>query len=86
MGNYISAESYSDYAIGKFIGQLKADGIWDDSIVIIYGDHTAMNENTLSGQDARAAKRLLGPRLLGGGPSACAADHPPARVRREPSS
>jgi phosphoglycerol transferase MdoB-like AlkP superfamily enzyme len=60
MGDYISAESYSDFAIGQFISQLKADGIWDDSIVIIYGDHTAMNENSLSGKDGRAAEKLLG--------------------------
>jgi len=60
MGNYISAESYSDYALGQFVSQLKSDGIWNDSIVIIYGDHTAMNENSLSGKDGSAAKDLLG--------------------------
>jgi hypothetical protein len=59
MGDYISSESYSDFAIGQFIAQLKADGIWDDSIVIIYGDHTAMNENSLSGKDGAASKKLL---------------------------
>ena len=60
MGNYVSSESYSDFAVGQFISQLKADGIWDKSIVVIYGDHTAMNENTLTGKDARVAKQLLG--------------------------
>lgn len=60
MGDYISAESYSDYAIGKFVKDLKKKGIWDDSIVVIYGDHTSMNDNTLSGEDAAAAKALLG--------------------------
>jgi phosphoglycerol transferase MdoB-like AlkP superfamily enzyme len=60
MGDYISVESYSDFAIGQFISQLKADGVWDDSIIIIYGDHTAMNETELTGKDARAAKQLLG--------------------------
>ncbi len=60
MGDYISAESYSDFALGQFISQLKSDGIWDDSIIVMYGDHTAMNENQLSGKDGRAAKQLLG--------------------------
>ena len=60
MGDYISSESYSDFALGQFISQLRADGIWDNSIVMIYGDHTAMNENSLSGKDGRAAKELLG--------------------------
>jgi phosphoglycerol transferase MdoB-like AlkP superfamily enzyme len=60
LGNYISAESYSDLAIGKFIADLKASKIWDKSVVIIYGDHTAMIENELSGKDAKAAQELLG--------------------------
>jgi lipoteichoic acid synthase len=60
MGDYISAESYSDFAVGEFIGQLKANGVWDNSIVVIYGDHTAMNETGLTGKDARGAKQLLG--------------------------
>jgi phosphoglycerol transferase MdoB-like AlkP superfamily enzyme len=60
MGNYISAESYSDYALGKFIKDLKTSKIWDKSIVMIYGDHTAMIENNLSGKDDKAAHMLLG--------------------------
>jgi len=60
VGDYISSESYSDFAIGQFLSQLKAEGIWDNAIVVIYGDHTSMNENTLSGKDARGAQELLG--------------------------
>jgi len=60
MGKYISAESYSDFAIGKFIENLKATKLWDNSIVIIYGDHTAMLDNKLTGADGRGARKLLG--------------------------
>jgi len=60
MGKYISAESYSDFAIGKFVADLKESRIWDKSIVIIYGDHTAMLDNQLTGTDAKAAELLLG--------------------------
>jgi lipoteichoic acid synthase len=60
LGNYMSAETYSDMAIGKFIDNLKAAGIWDKSIVVIYGDHTSMLDNSLDGKDAKAAKALLG--------------------------
>jgi phosphoglycerol transferase MdoB-like AlkP superfamily enzyme len=59
-GNYISAESYTDMALGKLIDQLKATPIWDKSIIIIYGDHTAMLDNTLDGTDAKATRALLG--------------------------
>ena len=60
LGDYISAESYSDLAIGKFIDDLKKAKIWDKSIVIFYGDHTSMLDNTLDGTDADAAQVLLG--------------------------
>ena len=60
LGNYISAESYSDLAIGKFIAGLKKDKIWDKSIVIFYGDHTWALDNSLDGTDAKAARALLG--------------------------
>ena len=40
-GNYTSSMSYADLALGKFITDLKRSGLWDDSVVMIYGDHTA---------------------------------------------
>ena len=60
MGNYIAEESYSDLAIGKFIASLKATKLWDNSIIVIYGDHSAMPSNTLSGKNALGAEKLLG--------------------------
>ena len=36
MGKYISAQSYGDMAVGKFIDGLKASGAWDNSIVMVY--------------------------------------------------
>ena len=60
MGKYLSVESYSDLAIGEFITQLKATKLWDNSIIMIYGDHTAMPDNKLTGKDALGAEKLLG--------------------------
>lgn len=60
LGNYISAESYSDLAIGQFVDELKKSGMWNKSVVIFYGDHTSMLDNSLDGTDAEAAKALLG--------------------------
>ena len=37
--NYLQSVHYVDKAIGTFIEQLKKDGLWDESIVIFYGDH-----------------------------------------------
>ncbi|MEF2966420.1 LTA synthase family protein [Paenibacillus sp. M1] len=39
LGNYITAVNYTDYAIGKLIEELKANGMWDNTMLAIYGDH-----------------------------------------------
>lgn len=41
LGNYLQSVSYVDYAIGKFIKDLKDEGIYKDTIIAIYGDHDA---------------------------------------------
>jgi phosphoglycerol transferase MdoB-like AlkP superfamily enzyme len=58
-GRYIGSESYTDLAIGEFIGKLKKAGLWDSSIVIIYGDHSAELDSG-SKADRRIADKLLG--------------------------
>ncbi|MEG2460078.1 MAG: LTA synthase family protein [Clostridia bacterium] len=42
-GNYLRAANYADYAFGKFIEELKAKNLYDDTVIIVYGDHYAMN-------------------------------------------
>ena len=37
--NYLEHASYNDYAIGKAIEALENEGLADDTVVIIYGDH-----------------------------------------------
>ncbi|MDR0268422.1 LTA synthase family protein [Paenibacillus sp.] len=39
LGNYLAAVNYTDYAIGTLIEQLKQNGMWDDTVLVIYGDH-----------------------------------------------
>jgi lipoteichoic acid synthase len=60
MGKYLSAQSYGDMAVGRFIDGLKASGAWDNSIVMVYGDHSGMMNNDLAGEDAMGARKLLG--------------------------
>ena len=38
-GNYINSVNHTDEAIGQFIDDLKAAGLYDNSIIAIYGDH-----------------------------------------------
>ncbi|QUH28859.1 LTA synthase family protein [Vallitalea guaymasensis] len=42
-GNYLQGVHYSDMAIGKFIEILKEKGLYDDTIIAIYGDHHGLN-------------------------------------------
>jgi phosphoglycerol transferase MdoB-like AlkP superfamily enzyme len=39
VGNYMRSLHYADNALGQFIERLKTTGIWDDTVVLIYGDH-----------------------------------------------
>jgi lipoteichoic acid synthase len=38
-GNYIHALHYVDYAAGKMVELMKAEGIWDETVFVFYGDH-----------------------------------------------
>lgn len=39
LGDYLQAVSYTDYALGTLIERLKAEGLWDNTMLIVYGDH-----------------------------------------------
>ncbi len=39
--NYLSYVKYVDMAIGNFIAKLKETGLYDNSVIVIYGDHTS---------------------------------------------
>ncbi|WP_057977196.1 LTA synthase family protein [Caloramator mitchellensis] len=42
LGNYLQSAHYTDKAIGEFVDELKRTGLWDNSVVIFYGDHYAI--------------------------------------------
>jgi lipoteichoic acid synthase len=39
LGDYLTAINYTDYAIGTLIEGLKQNGLWDNTILVMYGDH-----------------------------------------------
>ncbi len=41
-GNYLEAVNYADYAFGLFINELKEKGLYEDTVIIIFGDHYGM--------------------------------------------
>ncbi|MFJ5771785.1 LTA synthase family protein [Psychrobacillus sp. NPDC093180] len=43
--NYFQTARYADEAIEQFIGELKKSGLYDNSMLVFYGDHYGISEN-----------------------------------------
>jgi len=56
-GNYLNSAAYTDYALGQFIEELKENGIYENSIIAIYGDHSGLVNNEETDQ---VMGRILG--------------------------
>lgn len=39
MGDYLQAIHYVDAALGELVDRMKAEGLWDNTILVMYGDH-----------------------------------------------
>lgn len=42
IGNYLKAANYLDKCIGQFLDDLKKRGLYDNSLLVLYGDHSAV--------------------------------------------
>lgn len=43
LGNYLESVNYADYAFGIFVDELKSKGLYDDTAIIIFGDHNGLD-------------------------------------------
>ncbi|WNF22683.1 LTA synthase family protein [Mesobacillus jeotgali] len=59
-GNYLTSIHYADMALGQFIEGLKERGIWDNSLVVVYGDHSGVHGSLKKPVDNTLLKDLLG--------------------------
>jgi phosphoglycerol transferase MdoB-like AlkP superfamily enzyme len=59
-GRYVGSISYTDKAFGEFFSALKSSGLWDNSIIVIYGDHSALLDKMASKGDPLIGDKLLG--------------------------
>ncbi len=53
-GDYLESVHYVDEAFGQMIEQMKADGLWENTIIAFYGDH----DNSI--RDKNAMEQFLG--------------------------
>ena len=42
-GNYLESVNYADYAFGIFIEKLKEADLYDDTVILLFGDHNGMD-------------------------------------------
>ncbi|MNH92928.1 Lipoteichoic acid synthase [compost metagenome] len=57
LGDYIQAVNYTDYAVGTLIDRLKANGLWDNTVLVLYGDHFGLQPQD---NDPAALSQQLG--------------------------
>ncbi|WP_151736652.1 LTA synthase family protein ['Paenibacillus yunnanensis' Narsing Rao et al. 2020] len=55
LGDYLTAINYTDYAIGTFIELLKQQGLWDDTVLVLYGDHFGLQPKDVPAQQVEEA-------------------------------
>lgn len=59
-GNYLTATHYADAALGRFLEKLKKEGLWDETVIVIYGDHSGITADMVKDAQADALQDLLG--------------------------
>nr|WP_308742742.1 LTA synthase family protein [uncultured Anaerocolumna sp.] len=50
-GSYLQTIHYMDEALGQFIADLKEKGLYEDTVIAIYGDHHGLNKNMDNNQE-----------------------------------
>lgn len=60
VGHYIQSQNYADYALGQFIAMLKQSGLWDNSVIVIYGDHMGVPIYSLGEHERGLMREIFG--------------------------
>lgn len=60
VGDYLISQNYADYALGTFIDELKRSGLWDNSMIVIYGDHMGLPLYSLTDDEMALMQQMIG--------------------------
>ncbi|MEK5069203.1 LTA synthase family protein [Sporosarcina sp. FSL K6-1508] len=60
VGNYLQSIRYTDEQIGAFIDTLKKEDLYDNSLILIYGDHSGIHGAPVTKDDEAVLLDLLG--------------------------
>ncbi|MYL69347.1 sulfatase-like hydrolase/transferase [Halobacillus litoralis] len=61
-GNYMQSVHYADQALGDFFQELKDSGLWDNSVIALYGDHSGLHGKLLKSEDQDLLEDFIGDR------------------------
>ncbi|ANU27518.1 LTA synthase family protein [Planococcus versutus] len=59
-GDYLVSINYMDTVINDFIEELKREGIYENSVIAIYGDHFGLQQSAISPNDVDLVSEILG--------------------------
>jgi lipoteichoic acid synthase len=60
VGDYLKAINYTDSTLEQFVQDLKDQGIWDDTVLVFYGDHFGLQPSGITENDFPLLKELIG--------------------------
>lgn len=59
-GRYLQSQSYFDAQLGRFMSRLSADGLLENTVVVVYGDHFGMRFGDETPAEREFRKKLVG--------------------------
>lgn len=60
VGDYLQATHYTDVALGRLFDELKRKGLWENTVLLLYGDHTGIQMQMLNEDGTKAIEQFLG--------------------------
>lgn len=59
-GNYLQSIRYADEQIGRFIDELKKAGLYDESLIVVFGDHSGLHGSPVTEEDEVLLEEFIG--------------------------
>ncbi|MDC3416709.1 LTA synthase family protein [Aquibacillus salsiterrae] len=60
IGNYLQSVRYADEALGQLFQSLQDAGLWDNSVIALYGDHSGVHGRLLQDEDVKLLGDMFG--------------------------
>jgi len=60
VGNYLQSVHYADATLGDFFDRLKEEGLWEQSMIVVYGDHSGLHGTLMTEKDNELMADLTG--------------------------